>query len=292
MSDKRRQGSQAGMPASRSSDALEEVKDDVKQLREEFQAVRSELPQQLLSEIQRMLDASSQQNAQRVEQAVAQRFAEWENKQEEKIQALEQKYQVLESKFHQQMADFCDEVQDRSSRCCNVVIHGMPETVSDVQTCFTQHYIKALGPQVSAADVVSVIRLGRRRAAASSPGSSRPRPVLVKFTSVEKRDNALRNKRLFSAGQSGLQHRLFVDPDLTRRQQQQKRALVPTFKALKINNARPFWRAEVLYWFPPGKERPEPHPANTDPTRKLCPEVFMPDAEAGQHSGAQQQAAA
>ena len=286
-SDKsRRTASQAGVSESRGAETfaeLTELRNEFTNLRKDFLGGRDSLVADIVDKLSQTLGLDIKRLNGTVEDVNT-----WCAKQDAQFSSFEQRLRNIEVKFNRDIAEVYEEVQERASRCCNLVVHGIPEDVEDVKACFVKHYEKALGSEVSAADIRGVHRLGRRRAEMSSP-SSRPRPVLVKFNSFDQRQTALRNKRLFSSVQDGFI--LYLDPDLTRKQQQQKRALVPTFKTLKARNSRPFWRSEVLWYHPQGKEVPEMHASNVDPSQKLTPDQDMsdapqPDASAPSTSGA------
>lgn len=172
-----------------------------------------------------------------------------------------------------QLLELESDVEERAARRSNLVLHCVPNDVRDLAQ-YVQRLFQAALPdnQIRAADVVDVIRLGFRPGVPSS-SNARPRPVLVKFASVKVRDLVLKNKRLLSA--PTVRTKVYVDPDLTPRQQKKKRALVGTFKVLKANGHRPFWRYEQLFFFTTGSDSPQLHPANHDPAARLSPEEVM-----------------
>jgi hypothetical protein len=182
--------------------------------------------------------------------------------------------------LQQKCAGATEEVEARAARRSNIVVHGIQESIAAhaLKSFFSKQCAEALGDCFSPRDIIDVYRLGRRPAAAAS-APSKPRPVLVKFSSVAVRDAAMRSKRGFKTEEG----KLFLDPDLTPAEQKQKRALGPTFRALRQHKMRPFWRNAVLFFYPdPAGQRFEQHPANNDPSKRLSPEDVPLDSAMGE----------
>lgn len=181
-----------------------------------------------------------------------------------------------------------EEAEAKAARRSNLVVFGIPESVeaSALPNFVRQRIAQAMGSGFNERDIIDAFRLGRRQASRSG----RPRPVLIKFSSVAVRDAAMRHKRSLTTESGG---KLFLDSDLTPSQQKQKRALGGTFRVLKQSGHRPFWRDAVLFWYPdPSSQRHQQHPANSDPSKRLDPVVGdqeMRDAAAAGASNSQQQ---
>lgn len=179
---------------------------------------------------------------------------------DQRIQRLESLVKDLVENKQKQMQELQEEVEERVQRRANLVVYGIPVTTTNLRDIIIKHCQKSVD-NFRPADVVEVVRLGRRQL---QQGAARPSPVLVRFATAHVRDAILRNRKAFTAADGT--NKLYVDPDLTPRQQARKRALVSTFKALKDTNHRPYWRYDQLFYFPTGSTVPQPHPANYDPS--------------------------
>lgn len=127
---------------------------------------------------------------------------------------------------------------DRARRENNLVMFGVPESSQDVfrqVTSLLQPSSSALG-----ANLLEVRRLGRAPAAGASR-NTRPRPVLLKFGSLDAKHRAFSHSRRLRE-----EHRITLDDDLTENQRASRERQRPEFKELQDKGLRPFWRGDVL----------------------------------------------
>ena len=126
------------------------------------------------------------------------------------------------------------EVKERATRSANLLLHGLQEAEhKDTSALVTGLFDSNSGPTVA---VTEARRLGAPRAT-----PARPRPFLIHFPSVAAKHAALKHCKALR------QRKLFLDPDLTRQQQQIRVGLRPRYIAAKTEGKKPFWREERLY---------------------------------------------
>jgi hypothetical protein len=138
---------------------------------------------------------------------------------------------------------------DQQSRACNMILYNMPETGDPAGAVKT-----LLNPEASR-NVMDVQRLGRL-----VPGSRRPRPVLVKFSTVQAKHLAFKSKKEVAANR-----KIFMDDDLTTKQRQNRKEQLPTFVRLKEAGLRPFWRGDKLMQVTQQGVRPVQQGGNPSP---------------------------
>ena len=127
---------------------------------------------------------------------------------------------------------------DRARRENNLIMFGVPESSQDVfrqVTSLLQPSSSALG-----ANLLEVRRLGRAPAAGAAR-NARPRPVLVKFASLDAKHRAFSHSSRLRE-----EHRITLDDDLTENQRASRERQRPEFKELQEKGLRPFWRGDVL----------------------------------------------
>jgi hypothetical protein len=130
------------------------------------------------------------------------------------------------------------EALDRARRENNLIMFGVPESSQDVSlqvTSLLQPSSSALG-----ANLLEVRRLGRAPAAGAAR-NARPRPVLVKFSSLDAKHRAFSHSSRLRE-----EHRITMDDDLTENQRASRERQRPQFKELQDKGLRPFWRGDVL----------------------------------------------
>ena len=119
---------------------------------------------------------------------------------------------------------------DQQSRACNMILYNMPEAEDPAEA------VKSLLTAETSRTIVDVARLGRL-----VPGSRRPRPVLVKFSTVQAKHLAFKKKK-----EAATTRKIFMDDDLTEQQRENRKRQLPTFVRLKEAGKRPFWRGDKL----------------------------------------------
>lgn len=129
-----------------------------------------------------------------------------------------------------------EETMERQRRSSNLTLRHFPEADDeDPATLKTRiaALLSALGRVAGrhedscSHEVISVLRFGR-----VTPSSTRTRPLLVRFFSTTEATSAL-NLRIFikSAAGSAVPSSCMLFPDLTKRQQDRKRAAMPAYIA-------------------------------------------------------------
>jgi hypothetical protein len=120
------------------------------------------------------------------------------------------------------------EIQVKSN---NFILYNIAET----SPADTETQIKTLLGDAAALAIVETRRLGPVK-----PGTAKPRGVLVKFaTSSGKHAAYKRSRELRAQG-------IFIDDDLTPKQQAERQRLKGEFTQLKAKGLKPFWRGAKL----------------------------------------------
>jgi hypothetical protein len=129
--------------------------------------------------------------------------------------------------------------QDKASRVNNLIVKNWPEE-GDQGGHRVLAGVVALFPSGSLRPaILEARRLGRQREQPDAP----PRPVLVKFASNADKHAALGQSRNLRA------KRIYLDDDLTPRQQRMRASKRNRFLLLKGQGANPFWRGEHLFFY-------------------------------------------
>ena len=219
-------------------------------LERSLQGLKTEFQESLARSLAAFRAETTQQVAEATQQAqVARQEAQ---RLRAEFSALQDKYAGLESRV---------EGADRAARAANLVVHGLKEEEGDVHA-----KICSMFPAVQGPSIVEATRLGRPTATTGDlAGTSRPRPVRVRFATVQAKHQALQ------AGKDLRSRQLYVDVDLTPLQQQAKRARRDHYIALKQQGLRPFWRAERIFFVRDGRvveDLGQATPATPAPTRQ------------------------
>ena len=128
------------------------------------------------------------------------------------------------------------QVQEQRDRAANLVMVGVAEGPSTPAAD-----VARLLPQVDACRVMSAERLGKVR---EGP-SARPRPILIKFSSVQEKHCALKSSKDLRA------QKVYLDMDLTPLQRENRVKLGDRYRAHKAQGRRPFWRYDTLHYYGP-----------------------------------------
>ena len=181
------------------------------------------------------MEALFSQKLQEMQTALTQKFAEEKAAMEAKHaadrDALTNRITTLEAAV---------ETTQRSFRANNLVLHGLMEP-ADQNGPSLQDTIRTLLETSGDAprtphQITSIQRLGKPRTAASD----RPRPVRITFTDTASKIAALKRCKDLR------QRQLYLDTDLTPKQQQMRNSKRDRYHLLKNTGMRPFWRAERL----------------------------------------------
>ena len=125
----------------------------------------------------------------------------------------------------------------RQEHEANLVVSGVKEVgdrEEDPKSVFLSVCKETLGiTDLCPDDVVDAVRLGRKTLGNESAGQARPRPILVKTKrkEIKARILACRGSRLRSTG-------IFLNEDLSPREQAARRAMVPVFKDFRAAGVR------------------------------------------------------
>jgi hypothetical protein len=157
------------------------------------------------------------------------------------------------------------ELKERIANEPNLILSPISDTIPEqnlaahIVQIVNHHTNLALTP----ADIVDVKRLGR--------GGSQFKGVRVSFSSSSTRNRLFYERRHFGK-QQGDDPAVFLNPDLTRSQQEHKRRMVPLFKHIRDTNRNtgvqgktPFFDEELLFHYPgPNARSAIAHAANFD----------------------------
>ncbi len=124
------------------------------------------------------------------------------------------------------------ETEIRNSKRKNILLFRLPESTSDSpQKAYEDDFINTMNiidpeKKLQNTDVIKLYRVG-------SKDSPRPRPVIIRFQSLEKRNDILKMSRLFhtSAGHEKIQ--VYVAPDRTKKEREDHKKLVEELKRRK-----------------------------------------------------------
>ena len=153
---------------------------------------------------------------------------------EDRLAAVE-----LAFKEHEQRLKVIDqkaEEVERESNKLSLVLYGVPEELQD-KPCVDESEIAhtnltCIVPEVVSQGKEAYLRRGR--------SSSKPRPLIVCFTSEEEKNLFLKHAKTFR--QAGVR----CDDYLTRLQQQERQVISEDFIALKVKGHKPFFRGSEL----------------------------------------------
>jgi predicted RNase H-like HicB family nuclease len=171
----------------------------------------------------------------------------------------------LAATYAQPQPSMIREIKERITNQPNLVLGPISEAIREEN--LPLHIVQTINfntdMSLAVADVVAVKRLGRE--------GSQFRGVRVTFANSNVRNKVFNEKRKFGK-QRGDRPAVFLNPDLTRSQQEHKRRMLPLFKSIRDTNRQagiqgktPFFDEELLYYFPNPEGRmgyPVLHPAN------------------------------
>ena len=123
------------------------------------------------------------------------------------------------------------EVTEIQAKSNNIILYNIAET----SPAETETNVKILLGEAAASSIIETRRLGPVK-----PGAAKPRGVLVKFaTSSGKHTAYKRSRDLRMQG-------IFIDDDITLKQQAERQRLRGEFTQLKASGCKPFWRGSKL----------------------------------------------
>ncbi len=213
------------------------------------------------SDLQRELAAQNEQFLAAVEAMKAQQQQQYEQ-QEARHRADMQRVKEVVNGLRNEVAQLkaAAESRDRASRASHLIIKGYSEE-SDGQS--TSQAVSKLFPP-SPGDTPVPILEARRLGPRSTGAVTRPRAILVKFTSVSAKHAALKHSKALRSRQ------IYLDSDLTPQQRQLRIQQRDRFLHLKAQGSRPFWRDERLFVNEGGRIRedrvPPPAPPSGGPS--------------------------
>jgi hypothetical protein len=141
------------------------------------------------------------------------------------------------------------EAMQRAQKANNMIMFGVPEGPGT-----PRHQVESLFPTSSSAltaNILEVRRLGRAPVSGTASTNPRPRPVLVRFASLDAKHLAFRDSKRLRQ-----EHRITMDDDLTPNQRANRERLRPEFQELKEKGLRPAWRGDKIQTFGPQGPRP------------------------------------
>ncbi len=148
-------------------------------------------------------------------------------------------------KMGKQMDNFVSqgEARERATRSCNARIIRFDETEGETaQQLLDKVNSQVLQGQMKLAiKVVAAVRQPISRRAETKPGTAHKRTVLVTFATAEDRKVVFQNRVILKGTHWGLEE------DLTKQQQEQKRASWHLFEKAKADKMKAYWRGADLY---------------------------------------------
>ena len=152
------------------------------------------------------------------------------------------------------------EQQDRAARATHMIVKGVPEKPTEPVT------VANIGQIIPGAELAAteVRRLGREKETAGAL----PRPILVKFRSIDAKHAAYKHSKTLRA------KKIYLDSDLTPAQREQRTGKRDRYQHLKTQGARPFWREDRLFYYVNGAVK-------EDSCTPPCPPPPPADAPSG-----------
>ena len=160
----------------------------------------------------------------------------------EKISALEDRIGKMEydsrsrpnkeEEWSEVVRNITREEAQLESRRNNVVLSCVGEPEEDCVDENIEQVVQDIIPQIQG-EIVSAVRLGRKGSTRTTPKSKQPRRILLCLTPRGK-SLIWETRRTLSWGD----HPVYVNHDLTPKEQAARRAVVPKFKALRDKNVR------------------------------------------------------
>jgi hypothetical protein len=135
------------------------------------------------------------------------------------------------------------EARERSTRACNTRIIRFDKTEGET----SQQLLDKVNSQVLqgqmklAIKAVAAVRQPLSKRVETKPGTGRTRAVLVTFATAEDRKVVCQNRVTLKSTRWGLEE------DLTKQQQEQKRASWHMFEKAKAEKKKAYWRGADLY---------------------------------------------
>ena len=179
------------------------------------------------------------------------------------------------------------EIKERITNEPNLVLSPISDAI--LEPNLPLHVVQIINTNtnlsLSATDVVSVKRLGR--------AGTQFKGVRVTFASSVVRNKVFNERRKFGKQQGDIPA-VFLNPDLTRSQQEHKRRMLPLFKHIRDANRQagvqgktPFFDEELLHYYPNPQVRMGPpmlHPANFDDHAMTAAMPASPSTSAAAHA--------
>ncbi len=214
-----------------------------------------------MRDLQRELSAQREQYLAAVSDMKAehqQQIEQQEARHRADVQRMLERVERVENELAQLRA--AAESRDRASRACNLIIKGLPEEPRGQSTPQAVSELFPVSPGDTPVPILEARRLGPR----STGAVTRPRAILVKFTSVSAKHAALKHSKALRSRQ------IYLDTDLTPQQRQIRTQKRDRFLHLKAQGSRPFWRDERLFVNEAGRIRedrvPPPAPPSGGPS--------------------------
>ena len=183
--------------------------------------------QEQLEQLASQLDAQRDENGE-----LKRQMAEVRDRNAAQLAAVSDRVKALEAQLQR---------TEISQRAENIVIHGLEEQDGLTAPVVLARACRDVGlPEPSWR---KVFRLGRERRGPDS----RPRPILVKFHSMEAKH------QLFSRSRALRDRQVYLDDDLTPAQQATRRSMAGEYQKLKMAKLRPFYRQDRLLYVHRGK---------------------------------------
>ena len=127
------------------------------------------------------------------------------------------------------------EAKARASKANNIIVFNVPELDSeDAEECYKRDVaiIKTIFKDkviLEKEDIKSMFRIGLNKDATKS------RPIIIKFTSIEKKTEVLKIKDLQYIDSNNLEHNIYMTHDRTKKEQEEHRKLVKKLKERREN---------------------------------------------------------
>ena len=136
----------------------------------------------------------------------------------------------IETKFTNEI-----ETKSKKKRINNVCIFNVPEPNNEDEEINYKQDIQNLRKifenkvPLQMEDLTDVVRLPPNKTKAKS---SNPRPIIMKFKTIEKRNEILQSRNLILV-ENDITHNIYVQPDRTKREQEEHKLLRDELKSLR-----------------------------------------------------------
>ena len=145
------------------------------------------------------------------------------------------------------------EAQSQAQKSNNICVFNVPEQESDDQDVNYKQDVEIIKGlfsdhiHLNKEDVKGLYRIPRLR----NSNATKPRPIIIRFATLEKRNEALKLRNLLHKDTKG-EHKIYITPDRTKREQAEHKKLVEQLKLRKAKGEENLVirNGKIVEWLP------------------------------------------